>query len=560
MAADITGLNIPVWVRQIQYWRTHLDVFIVDIMKINLKPLQRVVARMIGNAIDSDIVQNRGFGKTWLIAMCAVALAILYPGTKIGVVSKTARQATIVHQKIEQFLLDKPAVLREIKPSKGGKLVNIQADYGRVDFYGGSFIEARSVTSIVGQRYKIVIGDEKPLINQLAFNESVSPTRNEKRAVCYSAGIPDFPSKIINITSACKKNNYYFSDFMTTLDKMSSGDDRYFACAHDFKACVENGITDLDFFEREKERLPAVVYAMQYGSLFIGEELGSIFPFNLTDSCRTLKTIELEMPKNSSSDYVIGVDLATTESARGDNTAMCVFKLYPKKDGTIIRKMVYMRTYHGKRFDVLSNELRKLLVKFPRTIKVVFDFGGLGQPFPEFLSQAWVDPITGKEHPPLVLDAERSVISNAVPLLRGVFPTGAINQQMVTALRLVLEKKTIELPVDSALMRQANASSKFTRGDSDDGDDDEYISTGALTMQEEAVYIETDALQVEMANIISRETEAGNVVFKTSSKDEHKDRYSSVALANLYISELEAEAKRKYSFGDNSVIGYTFKF
>lgn len=549
---DLSQFNIPVWVEQIKYWRTHLDVFIVTILKVDLKPVQRVIARQIGNAIDSDLVQNRGFGKTWLIAICSIALAILYPGSKIGVVSKTARQATLVHQKIEEFFSVLPAIRREIKPSKQGKYVNIQTDFARCNFRGGSFIEARSVASILGRRYKIVIGDEKPQINQTDFNKSVSPTRAERRPVCFSAGIPDFPSKIVNITSACRKNNYFFTDFMTTFNKMVEDDSRYFACANDYNACIENGINDADYFEREKDRLPSVVFAMEYGSLFIGEELGSIFPFNLTDSCRTLKRVELEQPRNSSSDYVIGVDLATTDSARGDNTAMCVFKLSPKKDGTIIRKLVYLRTYHGKRFDVLSNELRKLLVRFPRTIKVVFDMGGLGQPFPEFMSQSWVDPITGKEYPPIVLDSERTSIPNAVPLLRGIFPTGIINQNMVTALRLTLEKKTIELPAESASIRQGADGHSY-------GDDDDDGAAGVLSMQEEAIFIEADALQVEMGNIISRETDAGNIVFKTSSKDEHKDRYSAVAFANLFISEMENDLKRRYRYGGaNNVVGLTF--
>lgn len=550
---DLSAFNVPALVTQIQYWRTHLDVFIVDILKVDLKPIQRLLARMIGNSIDTDIVQNRGFGKTWLIAICAIAMAILYPGSKIGVVSKTAGQATLVHQKIEEFFVTLPAIRREIIPTKTGKYVSIATDYARCNFYGGSFIEARSIVSILGRRYKIVIGDEKPQVLQEVFNKAVSPTRAEKRPVCYSAGIPDFPSKIINITSACKKNNYFYTDFNTTFNKMLE-DNRYFACANDYKACIENGIREADFFEREKDRLPSMVFAMEYGSLFIGEEMGSIFPFNLTDSVRTLRTIELEQPKNSSSDYVIGVDLATTESVHGDNTAMCVFKLAVKKDGTIQRKLVYLRTYHGQRFDVLSNELRKLLVKFPRTIKVVFDMGGLGQPFPEFMSQPWVDPITGKEYPPITLDNERTNISNALPILRGIFPTGMVNQQMVTALRLTLEKKTIELPVDSASMRQSSDGHLY--------DDEDDIMTGvSLSMQEEAVFIETDALQVEMGNIISRETDAGNIVFKTSNRGEHKDRYSAVAFANLYISELEADLKRRYQYGGaNTVVGYTFSF
>jgi len=36
------------------------------------------------------------------------------------------------------------------------------------------------------------------------------------------------------------------------------------------------------------------------------------------------------------------------------------------------------------------------------------------------MSQPWTDPETQKEYPPLVLDTERSMINNAVPLLHPV--------------------------------------------------------------------------------------------------------------------------------------------
>lgn len=52
--------DIETWWKQILFWRTHLDVFINDILKIKLKDTQRVIARAIGNGVYTDIVQSRG--------------------------------------------------------------------------------------------------------------------------------------------------------------------------------------------------------------------------------------------------------------------------------------------------------------------------------------------------------------------------------------------------------------------------------------------------------------------------------------------------------------------
>ena len=49
-----------------------------------------------------------------------------------------------------------------------------------------------------------------------------------------------------------------------------------------------------------------------------------------------------------------------------------------------------MRTYHGKRLDALAEEVRKTYVRFPHTTRIVFDHRGLGDAFPQFLSQPWI--------------------------------------------------------------------------------------------------------------------------------------------------------------------------
>jgi len=53
--------NTKLWVEQIWYWRTHLDVFIEEYFKVKLKDVQKVEARMFGNCDTVYFVQSRGF-------------------------------------------------------------------------------------------------------------------------------------------------------------------------------------------------------------------------------------------------------------------------------------------------------------------------------------------------------------------------------------------------------------------------------------------------------------------------------------------------------------------
>lgn len=54
---------------------------------------------------------------------------------------------------------------------------------------------------------------------------------------------------MISITSACLKSNYYYADFVKKLKAMRSGDHTQFACALNYRAAIDMGITDEEFFE-----------------------------------------------------------------------------------------------------------------------------------------------------------------------------------------------------------------------------------------------------------------------------------------------------------------------
>ena len=107
--------NIAGWTEMVWYWRTHLDVFIVDYLHVPLKDTQRVEARAFGNGDTLFLTQSRGYGKTWICAICCIALAILYPRSFIAVVSATAQQATLMLKKIEDEFADNENIRKELE-------------------------------------------------------------------------------------------------------------------------------------------------------------------------------------------------------------------------------------------------------------------------------------------------------------------------------------------------------------------------------------------------------------------------------------------------------------
>ena len=470
-------------------------------------------------------VCSRGYGKTYVIALCAFALCCLYPGTIVAVCSGTAAQAALVFGKLKMCVDTNENMRRELYAGSARSLIQLSKDQGKCTFKNGSTMASYALESMRGLRAKCVIVDEALEVNQSELDAIVQPLRNFKRQFAFDNGIRDFPSKSIAITSACEKSNDFYDEFKRVVGRMAKGDPEAFACALDYHTAIEEGITDEEFFRGERERMPAQIFEIEYGSIFIGATANSVFPYNLTEGCRTLRKIELAQPKNSKSRYVISLDIATSTANDADNSIISIIKFTERTDGSFSKKLVYMRSFHGKGLDVLSNEIRILYhLKFPNTERIIYDARGLGDAFSKFFADPWIDPTTGKEYPPLVHDDESIVLANANPVLHAIRAVQVLNQRIATNLRVMLEKRTLELPINSRILQAERTDASNPQ---------------PISKEEFAVYLETDALQFELGNIVCKISQSGNAIYDTPRSNMHKDRYSSLAYGCDYVAEIE---------------------
>lgn len=371
------------------------------------------------------------------------------------------------------------------------------------------------------------------------------PVTNETRDICIQRNIEDYDSKIISITSACLKNNYFYESFMKILKGMAAGEDGIFAWAMCYEEAIRCGLSKRAFFEDQRRDMTDEKFAMEYESKFLGAAEGAVFPFDLTDRCRTLRDIEVAQPAKSNVEYVMSLDIATSSASNADNAVLTTIKLVELDNGGYMKQVVRIQSFHGKRLDALATEVRKNLVRFPNTVKVVVDMRGLGDAFPQFMNKPWTDPETGKEYPPLVRDDEVTHIDNAVPLIHPFLANNLLNNQMVTALTLCLEQESIQLPINSRYIIDGKIAA---REDDSDGDHKR------LTKQELAIFLEADALQIEMGNIVGRQGANGNVLYDSARASAHKDRYSSLAMGVHYISGLEEVRKKKLMRGNAPMV------
>jgi hypothetical protein len=87
------------------------------------------------------VVKSRGYGKTWLTALCCIAVGVLYPGSLIAVVSGTAEQATLIVKKIQDYFIRNPEIMREIQ-SDSHRPVQLSRNKGICTLKNGSKIES----------------------------------------------------------------------------------------------------------------------------------------------------------------------------------------------------------------------------------------------------------------------------------------------------------------------------------------------------------------------------------------------------------------------------------
>lgn len=557
--------HLDVCAKQIWYWRKHLDVFIMDYLHIHLYDLQRVIARAIGNSDEAMLALLRGFGKTWLLSVCAVALAILWPESPIICVSNTAAQANLLLQKIENELLPNDEIQREIDYSpKRGIKINSNGK-SSIWFKGASRIQAcvlgRDGDSALGLRGKIMIVDEAKLVPSSICNKALKPILSYKRRVFHTLkneGFVDYQSKIINISSAYLKTCDFYNRFKDTMKRMARGDNGAFACALDFNASVRMGIEDIEFYERARETMSPVEFACEYGTIFVGATDNAVFPYSLTEPCRVLESIEIAQPKGTTADYVISCDVAGNGNVEtADNSCIAVLKIVKTANNRWQKHLVWMSAYRGLSQRQLAEEIRKTYLRFPNAIRIIYDANAIGRGLESLLDEPYQyedDKGVKRELPPLLpFDSRESYRS--IKILYPFIATNALNNEMVNVLIRNFEDRMLRLPIMSAATDKTDLLPRL-HDDTDSEEESAVKRRRTMLLTEEAyVYRETDELQAELGNIVRRISMQGNSIFGTAVSTQRKDRFSTLGMGMWYIDTLEIAARRAaYDAGSGDVI------
>ena len=96
------NIDYEAWTQFISYYRYYVDAFAVDVLGIKLFPFQRLILRAMGRYQNSLLIACRGLGKSFIVAVFYICVAILYPNIKLGISSGNSQQSrNVIIQKLK---------------------------------------------------------------------------------------------------------------------------------------------------------------------------------------------------------------------------------------------------------------------------------------------------------------------------------------------------------------------------------------------------------------------------------------------------------------------------
>lgn len=516
--------------KSLAFYRQYPDIFARDRLKIPLNLYQKILLRAFFRNKYSMWILSRGLGKSWLGALALCCFGILYRNTLMGVVAPSFRQSKIIIEDkvIRDLCKRSPFLQNEIK-----RVVLSQAE-ASIEFYNGSRIRAIPTgdgNKIRGERFQLIMADEYAQIRPEIIDLVIQPMLNVVADYQVGKKQEDYANALGNrlliTSSAYYRHNHLYPLFLLYAKEMATGEGKYFVATLSYQIGVQVGLFDADHIEKEKKRLSAMDFRMEYECIFPNlAEDAWISPNDLT-ACSTL--VHIETKGEPEFEYVMGLDCARVEG--GDNTVAHIIKLVPRKDH-IEKQVVYTLSMNGLSFKEQAAQIRAVMKKFP-VIVVAMDTSGLGVGLADELANEYWDIELQRNLPPIIdiNDVEAIArITNGIPLIHGVKPNNEMNHHMGMLIKTATQKKHVRFYSPDA-------------GDDKIATQTADMSTSSLlTTEEEKQNLEAEALRRECMAISAK---PNGVFFKFESKT-RKDRFSALGFGLL------AAEKREEQLQDNS--------
>ena len=249
----------------ITFFRRNPVRFIQTYFGIHLHPYQILWIWIMQRSNLAYIVASRGAAKTFIIAIWALTLAVLYPGIRVIAASKTLRQGGLIIDKIKQLRDNYPNVAREIE-----SITTNQNGYECAFHCGSTIKSVPSSENARGQRANYLIIEESRLVSKEILEQILKPFLFSRtppyRLKSEYKDDPDLREEgiITYITSAWYKAEFWYTYVKTCIKRMVSGDTTANFLAFDYLITIYHNIKTEQMIKNEMGDNDEMTVQMEY--------------------------------------------------------------------------------------------------------------------------------------------------------------------------------------------------------------------------------------------------------------------------------------------------------
>lgn len=526
--------TLPVYADMLAYYQMYPDRFIDYILdedsKFELYPFQRVFLRVMARYKKVYITATRGTSKSFLNILSMYLKCIFFPNIKLSLVAPQKDQASQIAQaNIEAIWNFMPLLQKEVHKHQFAK------DFTRLTFHNNSILDI--VVASQGSRglrrhglsFEEICQMEK---HREIIGEVLLPLlANNRKGADGKVSKHEIHKQLMYVTTASSRQSYAWEQLFSVMVDMAKGKSA-FVIGNDFTLPVMFEQLDRDYIEevRNDPSMSPLQFAREYMSIWTGSSENSLVQLKDLEKCRVLPKAEFGAIKGDHK-YIIAVDVARSERKKTATTAIAVFKLIPRGNGTYFKQLVNVHTYKGNmHFEDQSIYVKELVDKFKASM-VVIDGNGLGRGLLDYLVKEDRYPSYS-----IVNDDtyDKYKLPNSLPLIFNVMSNtketkaSNIHNNFMT----VIANHDLKLLISDSILKEKHKNK-----------DQEKLAEVL------APHIETGYFVDEVMNLIY-EARGNNTVVKRVSGSMEKDRYSAISygLYYIYLEEKKNQERKRETF------------
>lgn len=457
------------------YYRENFDIFVYEYLQLDfLKWFQTMLLVMMNRSRVFLWIAARGMGKSFLIAIFAVARCILYPGTKVVITSGTRGQSINVLEKIQTELMPvSPNLRNEIDMAKS----KFSGQDAKVMFKNGSFIKVVTASDNArSNRANILIVDEFRMVKKDTIDTVLKKFLTSRRMPPYrelteaerKAEYAKEPNKSCFLSSAYFKDHWSFNKMLDTFKLMLDDSKTDFVCGFPYQLSIQEGLLFPEDVESDmlESDFNEIKWSMEMEAKWFGDEDGAFFDFDSISKNRRIKYAMYPdklanllgnnqkvriPPKQNGEKRILSADVALMSSSKHNNDATAIFinQMLPSKQGRYTSNIVYGESCEGLHTEDQALVIRRLYDEFSCDY-IVLDCTGLGLGVYDALVRDIVDPDTGELYPALSCCndqemAARCTTKGAEKVIWSIKATPKLNSDCAVLLREGFRSSKIRL-------------------------------------------------------------------------------------------------------------------